>query len=1002
MKSASAVLLLLSCMAVAALFPTPVFSATYYFSASSGDDSRSPEQATHQETPWKTLQQCNLLMRTLVPGDEIRFKKDDIFYGFLDVSVSGTSIAPIIFSSYGTGQNPVISGLVYPVNWMPGGNGTWKAVIPAGPAMENTVIMDNNRCAIGRFPDVTDGNAGYLTISNVPAPGTISGATLPASSWQFAEVVIRKTHWVTDRNRITAVNGPDIRYISQSGYNAQNGYGYFLQNDPVTLNHTGEWYYNPDDHTLGIFLGASLPEDHRIAVSNVERLLTITNQAYLVFDGISFEAANGDCIHLESATGITIKNGTVRFAGNTAIFATHCADFTVSQMIIDQSANNACDISFSNGVLINNNIISSTGTVPGSGGGDSGAYEAILLSGDNQSVENNSITSTGYNPITFYGDNISIRQNLIRNFGYVKDDGGGIYAWNNSSNAPVHGNRLIDHNIVLDGTGAPEGTADAVASMHGIYMDDNTDHVRVTGNTIANCSQYGIYLHNAHDLSLDGNTVFNNFIQAAAIHDNIAPQSFLTNISFTNNILFSRLASQLTLRYSSTGNDIGKIGMLDNNYYCRPLEPGRQIGVYTGNGNTIYDIPGWQQYAGQDQHSKPAPVAVLPYRINALYDPNLYQNGNFNGNINNLYVFAAAGNALASWVPTSPLDQGALKISFNPLSGSNNHATIIIGVGKVYAGHQYLLRLDMAGKQDQYVETYLRKSLSPYTDLSGRELRSVAAGKGFLEVLFTATTTDDNASVGLDIPEQPNPVYIDNLRLMEAAVTKTNPDDSLLFLYNASAATKQFPLDGSFVDVLNSTYAGNIELPPFSSIVLIKSTVLLLPVQFLAFTATPKKGKVLIDWTLGDPGTAFVQQPERSADGHNFSKLMVPVNSMGAGRYSSTDGLPGVLNYYRIRYTSAGKTIFSRVIKVDLAQPAPGTAFSIHPNPTRQSITVTIERADLLPCTLLMKNYSGAALLTTIMTTPRKVIDVSHLRRGVYFLTVNCKQQVFSSRFEKL
>jgi hypothetical protein len=76
----------------------------YYLSSSTGNDNNSGSQTQ----PWKTL--SKLSNTTLGPGDTVYFKKEDTFRGHYVVNGSGSAGNPITFTSYGTGNQPIISG----------------------------------------------------------------------------------------------------------------------------------------------------------------------------------------------------------------------------------------------------------------------------------------------------------------------------------------------------------------------------------------------------------------------------------------------------------------------------------------------------------------------------------------------------------------------------------------------------------------------------------------------------------------------------------------------------------------------------------------------------------------------------------------------------------------------------------------------------------------------------------------------------------------------------
>ncbi|MFD1939757.1 MULTISPECIES: right-handed parallel beta-helix repeat-containing protein [Nonomuraea] len=87
------------------LTPAAYAMSTAYFIDPNGDDNadgRSPA------TAWKTLGKVNA--QTFQPGDTVGFKAGGQWNGRLAPNGSGTSAAPITFTSYGTGAKPLIAG----------------------------------------------------------------------------------------------------------------------------------------------------------------------------------------------------------------------------------------------------------------------------------------------------------------------------------------------------------------------------------------------------------------------------------------------------------------------------------------------------------------------------------------------------------------------------------------------------------------------------------------------------------------------------------------------------------------------------------------------------------------------------------------------------------------------------------------------------------------------------------------------------------------------------
>ncbi|MEO6915166.1 MAG: right-handed parallel beta-helix repeat-containing protein [Chitinophagaceae bacterium] len=987
---------------------TTARSATYYFSSSAGDDSRNNQQASNPATPWQSLQKLHAIFSTLQPGDSILFKKDDLFYGFFEASASGTASAPIVISSYGNGRDPVISGFSRITDWIPAGFGVWETTLSNAPSTVRSVLLNDVPQAIGRFPNATASNSGYLNVEAVLSSNAVRGTQLPGSyDWSSADIVIRKTHWVLDRNKLTSVQGGSFTYNSESDYGATKNFGYFIQNHPAALDLQGEWYYNSLEHRMGILTGQPDMSSTNVDISSVDQLLGINAQSYLVFEGLIFKGANDIAININNASNIRMQNCSILYSGNTAIRANNSQNLTLENLVIDYSNNIACDINNTSDLIIKNNRISNTGTVAGSGKGDSGSYEALLLSGDNQLIEGNSITNTGYIPLTFNGNGILIKNNYISGFGFVKDDGGGIYTWNNSSNPPIHHDRTIDGNIVIDGLGAPDGTDDKKKFIHGIYMDDNADNVTIKNNTIAGCGQFGFYIHNSHHLLIDNNTTYNNLAQVAMIHDNIAPQYPVDNIVFTNNITVSKTAYQPVAIFRTIGTSLANMGTFDYNYYLRPLEDGSPIDASWSNGWGRYDLEAWQQFTGKEQHSRKSPLTIAPYKVNSVTGRNMYGNGSFNENAGSLYSFSAGGSSTSGWSGSGPLDGGSLKLNFTSQSGNRGHATIIIAIGSLVAGRTYLLKYEVAGVSNKYVETYLRKSQSPYNDLSERKYSRVNANRSYCEVLFTASGSEADAALGMDIEEQVNPVYIDNLQLNPVQVTMTNPDDMIRFVFNNSSSERTYPLNGNYVDAKGNSFSGSITLPPYQSAVLLLQTLYSLPLTFTSFKGTRLENTVRLEWDLSDNGPGLMQQVERSSDGKQFRKIGVveALSKTGRASYSFIDKEPAKENYYRIRYLiNKTSATVSKIILVKFPELKKATGqieLKVSPNPVMTNLTVSCTDPAFSQGVMTLISSAGNTVRSQVMGSPQAVVNVSSLANGMYVLTITNNNSVVSKRFKK-
>ena len=103
-------------------------AATYYVDATNGNDSAS---GTTIATAWKTINKVNT--STFAAGDQILFKRGEVWRESLVPPLSGASGSPIVFDAYGTGEAPTITGsLDLPAAaWSVDSGNVWKASVNA-------------------------------------------------------------------------------------------------------------------------------------------------------------------------------------------------------------------------------------------------------------------------------------------------------------------------------------------------------------------------------------------------------------------------------------------------------------------------------------------------------------------------------------------------------------------------------------------------------------------------------------------------------------------------------------------------------------------------------------------------------------------------------------------------------------------------------------------------------------------------------------------------------
>lgn len=590
-------------------------SATYYFSSSTGLDSRSNNQAKDPETPLKSIDRLNSMFQIFQPGDSILFKSDESFHGTLIISKSGTLKSPIYFGCYGFGKKPSLTGLIELNSWFSKGNNIFEAEIEEINTPVSTVIIDNDIQAMGRFPNEKT-NSGYLTIKSYQDGKIETNILMPFSDFTGSEVVIRKNNWIIDRHYIITNSTKAISYdIGEAKSIPMIGFGFFIQNHPLTLDTHGEWYYNKDSKKLLIYsLGD--PCTNIIKVSTLKEIVTLKNKtSNIIFENITIEGSNENLISLNGSSNIVFEKCNLEYIGQNAISSVSSRNLAISNSTIRNSLNGGIFLGWDDqGTLVKNNNFENIFTFAGMGQNGEMQSQAIYMSeaSSNILIEGNRFFNCGYNAINFNGNNIAITNNLIDTFCFIKDDGAGIYTFAGFSNISFT-NRKIIKNIIINGIGAVNGTKpygpEDLPYVEGIYLDRNASNVEIEGNTISNVKSKGIFINNARNVSILNNKIINTGYSIYILNDNL--RELVENIIIKNNEFLAVTDKQIHYYIRSKLEDLAIMGKFDNNVFSRPLNIFETIFVQKPLSNGFVDLQKWQVNFGLDLNSTKGPLENL-------------------------------------------------------------------------------------------------------------------------------------------------------------------------------------------------------------------------------------------------------------------------------------------------------------------------------------------------------------------------------------------------------
>ena len=828
------------------LFPSLANATNYYISNNGNDNNK----GTAAADAWQTITKLNKSFAAIHAGDTVFFKRGDLFYGSIKITQSGTAGKPIVFTAYGQGANPVISGFTTVTGWAKKTESIWQAPIAIEKNNLNMVTINGIPQRIGRYPNADAPDGGYLRYENFTGNNSISSNAVK-DNWTGAEVVVRKDHWTAERCRVTSQEGNKINFTYANGginaaagaippmHTGMKGYGYFFQKDSRTLDQEGEWFFDSSNGKLQLFFGKQNPLSKLIKVSTVDTLINAGNMSFISISHLSFEGANMSAIYCWAGSDLRIQYCDFTNIGAKAIQIWNTPNVLIDHVTTNYVLSNAIQVrnKKEENVTITNCVIKNTAPFIGMGSFFDGRdYKGIVASAyNNLLIENNIVDTVGFCGIEFQGNNVVVKNNFVNYFCYLLDDGGGIYTWvdynKNNKDSVSFTKRVVQHNIVLHGIGASEGSSIA-RKAEGIYLDGKAINTEVLDNTIAFVGNRAIEINHPVNVTVRNNTCFNT--GGGWVATRLYAWENIRNLELKHNIFYSMDDKQKQVDINHSGLDlphpqsiwdaIRLMGDVDSNYYntINPVGFEYSYAPITGKGNLFpspLSLENWKTLTGQDQHSKRPAKTVPLYVLKNITGPDLVSDGGFAKDINSVQLFGS--NTTGQWDNSGKIaGDGSFKMEISKPETSR-YSVIHSKVGKVIAGKKYIFRFKTRGVSEcGIVRAYLRKTLAPYNELIPAQTQSFGIAVQAHEFMFAVNTTD-TASFVIGIEKNSGTTYIDDIELYEADAIPVNINDRVRFEYNATHSTVTITLDKKYVGVDGAIYKGSLTLLPFSSKILI-------------------------------------------------------------------------------------------------------------------------------------------------------------------------------------
>lgn len=585
------------------------FSTTYYVSTTGSNDANN---GTSPSTPWETLGKVNSF--SFSPGDSILFNRGSGWYGSLVINNSGTAGNPITYGAYGTGANPVINGFTNISSWTNIGNNIWESSSAVSTLSTcNMVVINGVNTAMGRYP-----NSGYLRINAISGDSTLTNGSLYGTNWTGASIAIKKQRWYIEVGTVLSQVDSTVKYTDPNLFQAAVGWGFFIENDPRTLDVQNEWYYNPSTKKLRIY-STSMPTG--VQLTTVENIIdNSSNNQYVTINNLSITGANTSLINCNYGQHFSVINCNLSYGGIRAIYVNGLAPIITGNTVNTIGYEGIYSQQNGVGGNISYNNIKDVCLIPGTAVGAGGA--SIYSVAAHTILEYNVIDSSGWGGLLFYGDSSYARHNFINHSCLTRDDTGGL-----ATHGGYTGQEITD-NIVLNSVGTPDGTNSTSYLAQGIYLDDLTDSVLVQRNTVEGCSGAGLFLHRVQNITVLNNTLYNNstdntnFIKGQMMFQLVQDDPDFIGMNIKHNILFPRTNTQLCLYFyliTTDTTDFQLFGASDSNYYARPID---STNIIMRPSNITYNLGAWKTFSKQEAHSTGSPKSItdvndLVFKYNA-------------------------------------------------------------------------------------------------------------------------------------------------------------------------------------------------------------------------------------------------------------------------------------------------------------------------------------------------------------------------------------------------
>ncbi|MDB5211020.1 MAG: Right-handed parallel beta-helix repeat-containing protein [Sediminibacterium sp.] len=565
-------------------------ATSYYFSTSGSDANTGITSAS----PFKTITKLNALI--LKPGDSILFKCGDTLRGQINLNYSGTASLPIVFTSYGSGVKPVISGAEPITGWSANGS-VYQATFKQNM---NNFFVNHKEQMLARYPN----DHQYLTVDSAQKfyLKDASITSLSTSLISNSKICIHTAQWCWEKTAVQSVAADKITFSSGVTINAISNYGYFLYDNILHLDTAKEWKY---DNTAQL-LTYMPPAGQNPSLQTCEGSVYIngisidSTSSYILIKGLAFEKQSNAGVEISAANNRYIKIDSCYFARQynhgvhdmgkyNEVSNSYFREVDGIAVFVNNTGSNS---------TIHHNIFRNIGEFRNGGIGTQINLTAIKAAFvDSTYSHHNDIDSTGYCGIAVDGNYHLVEKNIIKNAMLINNDGGALKTFGINS-----GNITFKNNFISTSDGNTEGTNNGSFITPAIYFDNESHNSIAQDNTIYNRTKKGFFLNSGtQENTIRGNVVygFNFGIDLNGDSSRVGGDNWpaMKGMIVKDNKLFALSSNGIAIKQTDYSNNYTGV-VIDSNYYFQPYNT-----LYASrNSGPLLTFPQWKN-TGNDAHT---------------------------------------------------------------------------------------------------------------------------------------------------------------------------------------------------------------------------------------------------------------------------------------------------------------------------------------------------------------------------------------------------------------